>query len=399
MFMCRSLETRLSSKDRSEHVERRKAQIALERKKLLLEKDKEAASSKMRAKKVDVVQWFQGLVLQGSRKIEAQQNLDASTPLRAQLDTDLALCQRKMAALERQLSATGAAAREVQDLGDEAEYLMAEVEFRTLEADKAAKAVTDADLAAQQVQLTLASLPDLEVRRLVLSCYDDGVEYRMDIHRSRHQLHESEVALLQATRALEEARVQSQALREAHDSEKTGIQLLYEEKLAFFLEQLHLHQPLALSLPPASSPAVSPSMRALQHTATRAPSGASTPRPCSPMAHPSDAAIAAKEPYISTNEPYTSTKEPDIPAKAPYNAYNDDTLPHDHGGVRMRVGAAIDHGAYGSPEVARAQSARKAPMSPLATSASAETAAGRSWGGGGEGTINHTRKPLTTGNF
>ena len=69
--MIRDLETRLSSKDRSEHVQRRRAQIAMEKKKLSLEKEKDGEWSKARAKSLhlDVVEWFHGVVVQASRKV------------------------------------------------------------------------------------------------------------------------------------------------------------------------------------------------------------------------------------------------------------------------------------------------------------------------------------------
>ena len=63
--MIRDLETRLSSKDRANHLARRKQQIALEKKKLLEEEEEGLGSmtgcsskDKDGSKQVDVVDWF-----------------------------------------------------------------------------------------------------------------------------------------------------------------------------------------------------------------------------------------------------------------------------------------------------------------------------------------------------
>jgi hypothetical protein len=111
-----------------------------------------------------------------------------------------------------------------------------------METEKARKHVADADKAAEEVPDRLAQLPDLEVRRLVNACYEDCVRHRINVQANCDKLHESEVGLLQATRALEEARVRTQALSEAHDSEKTRIQQENEEKLAFIIQQLQEEQ-------------------------------------------------------------------------------------------------------------------------------------------------------------
>ena len=100
--------------------------------------------------------------------------------------------------------------------------------------------------AADDVADGLAQLPDLELRRLANACYDECVEQRISAQKTADKLQESEVSLLEAQRALHEARVQAQALREAHDSEKTRIQHEYEEKLAFIIEQLQVWLPTHL---------------------------------------------------------------------------------------------------------------------------------------------------------
>lgn len=100
--------------------------------------------------------------------------------------------------------------------------------------------------AADDVADGLAQLPDLELRRLANACYDECVQQRISAQKTADKLQESEVSLLEAQRALHEARVQTQALCEAHDSEKTRIQHEYEEKLAFIIEQLQVWLPTHL---------------------------------------------------------------------------------------------------------------------------------------------------------
>ena len=256
--LIRELETRLSSKDRSEHVQRRRAQIAMEKKKLSVEKDREGDLPKgALPKNVDVVDWFRSQVVQASRKESAQHQLESSNSLKAQLDKSLSDCNTKMAAMQRSPSAANMQ-RELQDLGDEAEYLMAELEFRSMEADKAKKHLADANKAAAEVPERLLHMPDLEVRRLVGACYEECVQQRVAMQKNSDKLHKSEVALLEAKRALQDARVKAQAAREAHESDKTRVEQEYEEKLAFIIQQLQEQQADAEGARRAASSSSSP---------------------------------------------------------------------------------------------------------------------------------------------
>ena len=129
-----------------------------------------------------------------------------------------------------------------QELRDEAEYLAAELDFRSVEAEMARKHLSDADKAGAEVAEALAHMGDLQLRRLANACYDECVQQRVNMQNNADKLHDSEVALLAAKRSLQEAQVEVQALREAHDSEKTRIQQEYEEQVAFIIEQLQDEQ-------------------------------------------------------------------------------------------------------------------------------------------------------------
>jgi hypothetical protein len=254
--VIRELQTKLSSKERGEHILRRRAQIAMEKKKLSLEKEKERDWGKGRGKALDVdadvVEWFHAHLAQASRKEAARDQLETSTNFRQQLDKALTDCQGKMAGLERALVGgvkdRSSVEQELQDLRDESEYLMAELDFRAVELERAKKHLADADKAAREVPDALAHMSDIQVRRLANASYEECVQNRISLQKKTDKLHESEVALLEARRSLQEAGLQAQALREAHDSEKTKIEQQYEEKLAFIMqhlqeEQAHLKSP------------------------------------------------------------------------------------------------------------------------------------------------------------
>ena len=255
------LQTKLSSKERGEHVQRRRAQTAMEKKKLSLEKEKEVDWGKALARgkaldvdDVDVVLWLHEQLAQASRKETARLELETSTTFRQQLDTHLGDSLSKLACLERELAGGSSkdrsvGERELQDLRDETEYLMAEADFRAVELERAKKHLADAEKAEREMPEVLAHMSELQVRRLATACYEDCVQSRINLQKKTHRLHESEVSLLDARRSLQEASLQALALREAHDSEKTKIEQLYEEKLAFLMqhlqeEQAHLKSPL-----------------------------------------------------------------------------------------------------------------------------------------------------------
>jgi hypothetical protein len=255
------LQTKLSSKERGEHVQRRRAQTAMEKKKLSLEKEKEVDWGKALARgkaldvdDVDVVLWLHEQLAQASRKETARLELETSTTFRQQLDTHLGDSLSKLACLERELAGGSSkdrsvGERELQDLRDETEYLMAEADFRAVELERAKKHLADAEKAEREMPDVLAHMSELQVRRLATACYEDCVQSRINLQKKTHRLHESEVSLLDARRSLQEASLQALALREAHDSEKTKIEQLYEEKLAFLMqhlqeEQAHLKSPL-----------------------------------------------------------------------------------------------------------------------------------------------------------
>ena len=255
------LQTKLSSKERGEHVQRRRAQTAMEKKKLSLEKEKDldlgkalARGKALEVNDVDVVEWLRSQLAQASRKETARLELETSTGLRQQLDKHLGDSLSKLACLERELAGGSSkersvGERELQDLRDETEYLMAEVDFRAVELERAKKHLADAEKAERDVPDVLAQMPELQVRRLATACYEECVQSRINLQKKTHRLHESEVSLLDARRSLQEASLQALALREAHDSEKTKIEQLYEEKLAFLMqhlqeEQAHLKSPL-----------------------------------------------------------------------------------------------------------------------------------------------------------
>jgi TolA-binding protein len=120
-----------------------------------------------------------------------------SNALRAHADKELAEAQQKLCAAERTVSSSGSMIeqleQQLQELRDEVEYLQAELEFRGMEAEKAHKRVQLADKAAALVEHRLASLPDLDLRRLANACYHECVQLRKMLHHAEDKLHHSEV--------------------------------------------------------------------------------------------------------------------------------------------------------------------------------------------------------------
>ena len=142
--MIRQLETKLSSKDRAQHLQRRKAQIALERKKLTAESDKAALAPVASSNPLDhhgnVVDWFLSHVSAAGGQDAAKKRHEDAMALRAELQRQMLEVKAKMAAAEGvspEAAAGSGQAVAVQELGDELEYLEAEIEFRSIEADKA----------------------------------------------------------------------------------------------------------------------------------------------------------------------------------------------------------------------------------------------------------------------
>mmetsp|Transcript_60401 Transcript_60401/g.142500 ORF Transcript_60401/g.142500 Transcript_60401/m.142500 type:complete len:983 (+) Transcript_60401:2-2950(+) len=229
--VIRELETKLSSAARAEHTVRRKQQIASEKQR----SEKEDREPERRwAKGDDVVAWLKGVVARGCGVKEAKVKVEEAKEYKMKLEKELKACNAK----KERLGTGSEAKKQARELEDEAEYLSAELEFRTMEEAKARKALAAADKASHELSERAAVMTAGEVSACLNAAYKELVGGQDEVAEKSSELHEAEVRLVEARRALDEAKMQAEVRASEHDALVTSLQREYEAKLLFVFEQL-----------------------------------------------------------------------------------------------------------------------------------------------------------------